>query len=188
MNKTLLATGFDGRSLTFHSILLRWNILPYLSVKSEVQAGIKSSQVDYTTGRNYQISYRQGLTELSYQPNTSIRVSGEFKRSNKENQPIYGLANLLSQEWSAGIKYNTKLKGSFQGDVKYLNLKYNGVNQGAVVFEMLESLQPGSNYTWSILWQRNLSKNLQLNLQYSGRKPANRGVIHNGGMELRAFF
>lgn len=188
MNKTLLATGFDGRSLTFHSILLRWNILPYLSVKSEVQAGIKSSQVDYTTGRNYQISYRQGLTELSYQPNTSIRVSGEYKRSNKENQPIYGLANLLSQEWSAGIKYNTKLKGSFQGDVKFLNLKYNGVNQGAVVFEMLESLQPGSNYTWSILWQRNLSKNLQLNLQYSGRKPANRGVIHNGGMELRAFF
>ena len=117
-----------------------------------------------------------------------MRIYGEFKMSNKENQPIYGVAELRAQEWGAGIKYNTKQKGSFQSDVKYLNLNYNGVNQGAVVFEMLESLQPGSNYTWSILWQRNLSKNLQLNLQYSGRKPANRGVIHNGGMELRAFF
>ncbi len=188
LNKTLLATGFDGRSLTFHSVQLRWNIVPSFSVKSEVQSGVKSSQVDYTTGRNFQISYRQGLTEVSYQPTTSMRIYGEFKMSNKENQPIYGVAELRAQEWSAGIKYNTKQKGSFQSDVKYLNLNYNGVNQGAVVFEMLESLQPGSNYTWSILWQRNLSKNLQLNLQYSGRKPANRGVIHNGGMELRAFF
>jgi hypothetical protein len=188
LNKTLLATGFDGRALTFHAVLLRWNITPSLSLKSEVQSGVKSSQVDYTSGRNYEISYRQGQIELSFQPSTSVKVYSDFKLSNKENNPIYGVASLNAKELSTGVKYNTPQKGSFIGDIKYLNLDYTGINQGAVVFEMLESLQPGSNYTWSILWQRNLSKNLQLNLQYSGRKPASRGVIHNGGMELRAFF
>jgi hypothetical protein len=53
---------------------------------------------------------------------------------------------------------------------------------------MLEALRPGSNYTWSVNWQRNVGKNLQLNLVYSGRKPAENKVVHNGGMELRAFF
>jgi hypothetical protein len=57
-----------------------------------------------------------------------------------------------------------------------------------VAFEMLEALRPGSNYTWSVTWQRNVGKNLQLNLVYSGRKPAGINVVHNGGMELRAFF
>ncbi|MBM3165327.1 MAG: hypothetical protein FJZ80_07695 [Bacteroidetes bacterium] len=188
LNKTLLATGFDGKSVTFHSILARWNILPSLSVKTEIQSGLKSSEVDYTTGRNYQISYRQGLIELAYQPTTSYRIYGEVKLNDKRNNPVYGVSELQGKELSAGVKYNTAQKGSLQLDIKYLNLKYVGINQGAVVFEMLETLQPGSNFTWSVLWQRNVSKNLQVNLQYSGRKPANRGVIHNGGMELRAFF
>lgn len=188
LNKTLLATGFDGRSLAYHALLIRWNILPSLSVKTEAQSGIKSSKVDYTTGRNFDINYRHILTEFSYQPTTSFRIFSEFKLGSKNNNPVYGVSTLNAKEWSAGLKYNTPQKGSLQLDLKYLNLDYKGVTQGAVVFEMLESLQPGSNYTWSILWQRNLSKNLQLNLQYSGRKPANRGVIHNGGMELRAFF
>jgi hypothetical protein len=188
LTKTLLATGFDGRSLVFHSVLLRWNILPSLSIKTEAQWGMKGSQVDYTSGRNYAIQYQQGSGELSYQPSTHYRIYSAFKLVQKNNNPIYGIATLEAKDLSAGVKYNTSQKGSIQCDVKYLNLKYQGISQGAVVFEMLESLQPGSNYTWSLLWQRNLGKNLQLNLQYSGRKPSNRSVIHNGGMELRAFF
>jgi len=188
LTKSILATGFDGRSIVFHSMLLRWNIVPSLSIKTEGQWGIKGSRVDYTSGRNYDINYRQGSVEVSYQPTTSFRVYSAFKLVQKVNNPLYGMASLEAKDLSVGVKYNTTQKGSIQGDIKYLNLKYQGASQGAVAFEMLESLQPGSNYTWTLLWQRNLGKNLQLNLQYSGRKPANRNVIHNGGMELRAFF
>jgi hypothetical protein len=44
------------------------------------------------------------------------------------------------------------------------------------------------NQIWSIGYQRLVSKNLQLSIQYSGRKSEEQRVIHTGGMELRALF
>ena len=57
-----------------------------------------------------------------------------------------------------------------------------------VGFEMLEALRPGLNYTWTFGYQKTVSKNLQLSIQYLGRKSENTRIIHTGGMELRAFF
>jgi hypothetical protein len=53
---------------------------------------------------------------------------------------------------------------------------------------MLEGLRSGANYTWNFSYQRSVSRNLQLSLQYNGRKSENNRTIHSGGMELRAFF
>jgi len=53
---------------------------------------------------------------------------------------------------------------------------------------MLEGLKPGVNYTWNVGYQRSISKNLQLSVQYNGRKSEGNKFIHSGGMEVRAFF
>jgi hypothetical protein len=53
---------------------------------------------------------------------------------------------------------------------------------------MMEGLRIGENYVWSLSYQRVLSKNLQLSIQYSGRKSGESKIIHTGGMELRALF
>ena len=55
-------------------------------------------------------------------------------------------------------------------------------------FEMLEALRPGINYTWTIGYQKTVSKNLQITFQYLGRKSEDSRIIHTGGMEIRAFF
>jgi len=52
----------------------------------------------------------------------------------------------------------------------------------------MEGLKVGRNYVWSLNYQRVLSKNLQLSIQYSGRKAGDAKIIHTGGMELRALF
>jgi hypothetical protein len=53
---------------------------------------------------------------------------------------------------------------------------------------MMEGLKPGVNHIWSVGYQRLVSKNLQLSIQYSGRKSEQLRTIHTGGMELRALF
>ncbi len=53
---------------------------------------------------------------------------------------------------------------------------------------MLESLKTGNNYTWNLGYQRSISKNLQISVQYNGRKSETNKTIHSGGMEVRAFF
>jgi hypothetical protein len=188
LNKSLLATGFDAKAIEFNELMLRWNIVPSFSIKTEGQQGNKTSSVDYTQGRNYQVRYQFVRMELSYQPSTNYRMAIDAKLSSKANQPIYGAEKSNSKELGLEFKYNTTEKGSIQGSLKYLNLTFNGNPSSPVAFEMLKALRPGSNYTWSVNWQRNVGKNLQLNLVYSGRKPSENKVVHNGGMELRAFF
>jgi hypothetical protein len=188
LNKTLLATGFDAKAIGYNEVMIRWNVIPSVSLKAEGQQGEKTSSVDYTQGRNYRVRYQYLRIECAYQPTTNYRVSLDGKLSSKANQPIYGTEQSNSKELGLEVKYNTTQKGSIQGAFKYLNLTFNGNPLTPVAFEMLEALRPGSNYTWSVTWQRNVGKNLQLNLVYSGRKPAGINVVHNGGMELRAFF
>ena len=86
------------------------------------------------------------------------------------------------------FKYNQAEKGSLQGGFKTVKINYNGSQNSALGFEMLEALRPGINYTWNIGYQRSISKNLQLSIQYNGRKSENTRTIHSGGMEVRAFF
>jgi len=49
-------------------------------------------------------------------------------------------------------------------------------------------LQNGENYTWSFRLQRKLSKLLDINFIYLGRKSKNSRTIHNGSIQLKAIF
>ena len=69
-----------------------------------------------------------------------------------------------------------------------VSMKYTGNPSSAIGFELLESLQRGLNYTWTCSFQRTLSNNLQLSIQYLGRKSELIRTIHSGSMELRAYF
>ena len=79
-------------------------------------------------------------------------------------------------------------KGSLQCEINYYKIAYNGTNNNSLAFDMLEGLNAGNNMTWSLSVQRTIAKNLQLNINYNGRKPEDIPTIHAGGLQLRAFF
>ena len=58
----------------------------------------------------------------------------------------------------------------------------------SLAYEMLDGLNPGKNATWNISAQRNLGRFMQLSLNYEGRKSEGATVVHEGGMQFRAFF
>ncbi|MFM6934449.1 MAG: hypothetical protein ACKOXP_03335 [Flavobacteriales bacterium] len=186
--KNLLANGQDAKSQKSQELVIRWNIHPTFTMETSLKQGAKSSLVDYTLGRNYQYTYAQVQQSLIYQGSTNARYALSGRISNKQNDGIYGGEHCLLRELGVTWKQNQTEKGSFQGEFKWIQLAYTGSAQSAIGYEMLESLKPGSNFTWTVSYQRTLSKNLQLTLQYSGRDMGNTRTIHNGSMELRAFF
>ena len=106
----------------------------------------------------------------------------------KRQEPTLGGEYCKINDLGITLKYNQTDKGSLQGAIKLLKIDFDGIENSAVGFEMLEALRPGINYTWSFGYQKTVSKNLQLTIQYLGRKSENTRIIHTGGMELRAFF
>ena len=57
-----------------------------------------------------------------------------------------------------------------------------------VGYQILEGLQPGTNLTWSLLAQQKITKYLDLNLNYFGRKTETSNTIHTGTVQLKAYF
>lgn len=187
-SKNLLASGFDSRSNRYHEVDTRWNMRRFLTVKIKGTIGSKSSQADYTSGRDYRIAYVFLEPSIIFQPNTAFRISLDARGSEKENAAELGGEVATVLELGTAVKFNQARKGSLQCSFKALNIRYNGVQNSALGFEMLEALKPGLNFTWNASYQRSISKNLQLTFQYTGRKSEDNKPIHSGGMELRAFF
>ena len=187
-SKTLLATGFDSRANVFHELSFRWNIQRTFSIENKSQLGTKVSEADYTTGRNYELNYFFTQPAFIFQPTTTYRVSLEGKYAEKENSALYGGEQSQIIELGTSFKYNQSEKGSLQGNFKWVEIRFDGNEFSALGFEMLEGLRTGTNFTWNIGYQRSVSRNLQLNLQYNGRKSEYNRTIHSGGMEIRAFF
>ena len=187
-SKSLLATGFDSRRNRFQEVSIRWNIKKKFSIETSAKVGVKESEADYTTGRNYSIDYYFIEPSLIYQPSTTFRITLDGRYSVKENDPSLGVETAEVKEFGSTFKYNQAQKGSLVGGLKTVIIDYNGDPNSALGFEMLEALKPGVNYTWNVGYQRTISKNLQLSIQYNGRKSEDNRAIHSGGMEVRAFF
>jgi hypothetical protein len=187
-SKTLLATGFDSKANSYHELSIRWNIKRVFAVEAKGQLGTKDSQADYTSGRNYSLNYYFVQPSFIYQPTTSFRITLDGRYSDKQNELIFGGERSLVSEIGSTFKYNQAEKGSLQGGIKMVKINYTGNQNSALGFEMLEALKPGINYTWNVGYQRSVSKNLQISLQYNGRKSEQSKMIHSGGMEVRAFF
>ena len=187
-SKVLLSNGFDSRQNTFDELSFRLNLLKKYTIEMSGQNGVKKSNADYTSGRNYTIKYQLLEPSFIYQPSTSFRITLDGKFSEKRNDESLGgeIANL--KEIGSTFKYNRAQKGSLNGSIKMIQIAYNGIQNSAVGFEMLEALKPGLNFTWNIGYQHSISKTLQLSFQYNGRKSEDNNTIHSGGMEVRAFF
>lgn len=187
-SKTLLASGFDSRSNAYHELSLRVNLMKQFTLESKGQIGTKASEADYTTGRNYNLTYYFIQPSFIYQPSTTFRISLDARYANKQNGVEYGNERAQIYDLGSQLKWNQSEKSSLQAGVKWIQIGYDGDENSALGFEMLEALKPGTNYTWNAAFQRSIGENLQLSIQYNGRKSENNRTIHAGGMELRALF
>lgn len=187
-SKTLLASGFDSRSNEYHELSLRANLMKQFTIESKGQIGTKAAEADYTTGRNYNLTYYFIQPSFIYQPSTTFRISLDARYANKQNGVEYGNERAQIYDLGSQLKWNQSEKSSLQAGVKWIQIGYNGNENSALGFEMLEALKPGTNYTWNAAFQRSIGENLQLSIQYNGRKSEDNRTIHAGGMELRALF
>jgi len=187
-SKTLLASGFDGKSTVSNEVSGRLNLQKKWSLLGSYERGLKTSFVDYVTGRNYNLNYYIIKPSLVFQPSSSLRFSLDGRYSYKKNDVSFGGETSLIRDLGATAKINQAKKGSFQAQINLIRIDFTGNANSPLGFELLEALKPGQNTVWSLGYQRSVSKNLQISVQYNGRKSDGSSVIHAGGMEVKAFF
>ncbi len=188
LSKQLNTNGFETRGNTSHEWRWRLNFTRAWSINSTNLTGIKQNASEFLSTRNYKIEYYDLEQKLSYQPNTTFRLSLIYKYNHKQNIIKEGFQIAELNDFGLEFKYNQLDKGSLTGKLNFIQITYNDLENSAIAYEMLNALKIGSNYTWGLSYQRNLSNNLQISINYDGRKSPNSKIINIGGAQVRAFF
>lgn len=186
--KALLNNGVESRDNRFSNHRIRWNPGDRFTISLETRNGEKRSEAEFFTNRDFRIRYTEWEPRVSYQPNAAFRLSLNYKYSQKANDPTLGSEFAFGNTAGFDVKWNQADKGSLQARFNFILVRYNGEQNSPIAFEMQEGLRPGENYTWGISYQRTLANNMQLSLNYDGRKSPDVNTVHVGGVQVRLFF
>lgn len=187
--KSLLTNGVESRKTIIRTGKIRWNISRVFTIQNILSNGIKSNKSQFFTNQNYYLTNYEAEPKLTYQPDVKLRISLFYNFKQKQNNPIHGGELLKAHKIGTELRYNIASKGSVMFNINYIENIYNNTTNNTVVsYEILEGLLAGKNTTWEVIYQQNLSKHMQLNLNYNGRKSNDTPIIHVGGVQVRAFF
>lgn len=187
-NKNLLINGTDFISTNKDQIKFRWNMNKSFMLNSQLTKEIKKNSSTYMTNRNYDIENIEINNRISFQPNTLFRIAINGRYSEKRNSIEYGNEKAFINDIGLELRRSKRDKGLLNGELHLVNINYNGESSSTIGFEMLEGLQLGKNITWKLGFQKNMSNNIQISINYNGRKSEENRAIHTGSMQMRAFF
>lgn len=189
-SKVFLANGFETRTNRFHKMKVRWNLAKILTLNTIGEYGWKTSKSDFFSTNQFNIRYYEIEPQLVVQPGTKWRVRGKFKFTDKVNsvEDTTLTEQAILRDIGIDGKYNLLQRGSINATFNFISISYDGSTGNTVEFELLEGLKAGFNYTWSAFFQMRIGKNMQVNLQYSGRKSEDARSVHTGTVQVRAFF
>ena len=183
----LLSTGLQSANLESHQL----NFLHKIK-KSWIFnfRGIQSNSLNTAENfpsRNFELTSALVNPRISYLFSKQSRLSLFYTYQNKENQ-LSGFESLQQNSFGMAFAVADVEKLSLTGEFRYIDNRFRGSAFSPVAYQILEGLQPGTNFTWNLIAQKRITKFLDLNISYFGRKSEGSSTIHTGNIQLKAFF
>ena len=185
--KSLLSIGFQENQLTSHQFSFIHKFAQNWLLNTQVNWEVSESRSENFEIRNFELDNRRMIPKLSYIFNENAQFDLFYQYSSKKNQ-IANFEELKQNNFGVSFTYNNPKAVALIGEFNYFDNNFDGNANSPVAYQMLEGLQPGNNFTWNLLAQKRLTKFLDLNINYLGRKTENSKAIHTGSVQLRAYF
>lgn len=187
-SKSLLTYGYESRRMNDWILKWRWNISRAFSLNINGKKGLNGLYTPQFNNRNYELDIYNIEPSLVYIQGTSFRLVTGYKFENKKNKPFYGGEKSGSHALNLESKYNILQNSSLTGRFTFNNIEYTAPPNTTVSYIMLDGLLPGKNFLWSLAFTKRLLNNLELSLQYDGRKPGEGRTVHVGRASITALF
>jgi hypothetical protein len=185
--KNTLLGGWESRSQNQYSFRPRYRWSKQWQSQGLYAFSQRRYSSDVFAQRNYEIEQHEAQFSLIWQRQSHWRLQAQASFKQQQNsigdkEQAQHWENSLEAQWAASGK------GNLRARLAWTQINFQGQANSPVGFTLLQGLQPGSNWQWSLQFDRNLSKLLQLSLGYEGRKTGDAPVNHLGRMQIRANF
>ncbi len=196
VNQVFLINGSDRRYKQNYGYKMRYNFGKMISHKLEASRGSNNSLSVAFPNRNYAINdyLIQPALSLIWKKHWRFSMAYTYKyavdvlpKFNADGSPI-DLYPASINKLNSDFKYGTGSKSNIQTKITYVRIKYEGETNSSAAYTLLEGLQAGNNYLWTIGYSTRLANNIQLSLNYDGRKNDGSPVKHTGRASMRALF
>tara|TARA_B100000768_G_scaffold66829_1_gene64254 strand:- start:192 stop:3626 length:3435 start_codon:yes stop_codon:yes gene_type:complete len=164
-----------------HKIKNQW----LLNLQSSLDRN--KSESENFSSKNHQLNETLLSPKVSYLLDDNKRFD-IFYQFQKKNNSIGNLEELAQEKYGFSFALTNNQKAAITVEFNYFSNKFSGNSNTPVAYQMMEGLQPGTNFTWSLIAQKKLTKYLDLNLNYFGRKSESSRTIHAGTVQLKAYF
>jgi len=191
-----LTTGFEQRRAKDYALHLRANLSRRWSAEADFANSLKSSENQAFASRNYNLEGWELGPKMTWLPTRGFRIVANMKWETSRNT-LPAAERADQTNWTAELTWNPASKANAQGfkaatslrlKGTFADVRYTGAPNSAVAFAMLEGLQDGKNFLWNLTLDRQLSKAMQLSLNYEGRKTGENRVVHVARAQVRAVF
>ena len=186
-SRNILSIGSIENGLKSHQLNFNHKIAESWLITFQSDFDNTESLSENFASKNYKFDETRINPKLSYLFNDNSRFDIFYQYANKENT-IGSFETLKQQKYGASFTLSSSQKSSVIGEFNYFSNNFEGNANTPVSYQMLEGLQPGKNFTWSLLAQKKLTTFLDLNLSYFGRKTQTSKTIHTGTVQLKAYF
>ncbi len=186
LNRSLLSNGFDTRTILSHGFRGRLSLGSNITLINQFDTGDKTFSSQFLSSRNYDIDFVSNKFSFQSQLNLAFRFVADYGFKTQVN--LLDIQESTEHNLGTELRYSILNKGIVTARIKYVYLEYNDDPNSPVGYEMLQGLQPGNNGTWTILFQRSITRGIELNIEYSGRVSEKQAVVHTGGLQVRANF
>ncbi len=182
-NRAFLSYGYETRRLRDLTLKVRSNWLKMFTLDLIGRLNRNILETPNFGNRNFNILSHVFEPRITFTKGTTLRLQSSYKWDKKQNRgPENALINSLNLEG----KYNLVSNTSITSRVTFSNISFNGNASSSLGYVMLDGLQPGKNFLWTMDLTKRISSFIEMSVQYEGRRSGSSGLVNIGRAQVRA--
>lgn len=188
-SKSLLTYGVESRRQYQLNWKGRFNFSRTYAANLLLRKAFNGLNTPKFSNRNYEVESWQAEPSVTYMRGTRLRLTLSYQFLQKENTIGYQ-EKMVNRALGTEFRYNVLSSSTLNAKFSYNSIQYTylsgGTTNSTVGYIMLDGLLPGKNYLWNLELTRRLAGNIEVSIQYEGRKPAEARTVHIGRASVRA--
>ena len=186
-NRFVQITGYEDRRLSEYFFRSRFNPKSYFDIITNVEIGKRENDSEFFDNKDLDLNQLRIEPSINYRPSSKLRIKLQYSYETKDQQ-INDLEQARFHELTAEATWRQAARSSLVASISLVDISYEGLLNTPIAYSILNGLNRGNNYLWSLDLTRRLAGNVDLSINYNGRKTGDAPTVHVMRAQVRANF